>query len=110
MEVTDENVRKSDHSLETLENCVKAFSEFKREGIRKYNRCRITESHDDQIGERLYAGQKVMHSGCSGFFKKEYHYRHHKNCVLSLCAVGMNRAAAPPSPDDKEWQAVMSWM
>ena len=45
----------------------KAFSEFKREGIRKYNQCRITESHDDLIGERLYAGQKVMRSGCSGF-------------------------------------------
>ena len=72
-EFTDVNVRKSDHSLETLENCGKAFSEFKREGIRKYNQCRITESHDDMIGERLYAGQKGMRSFCSGFFKKEYY-------------------------------------
>ena len=51
-----------------------------------------------------------LYSGCSGFFKKEYYYRHHKNCVPSLCADGLNRAASPPSPDDKEWQAVMSWM
>ena len=39
---------------------VKAFSGFKREGIRKYNQCRIAESCDDLIGERLCAGQKVM--------------------------------------------------
>ena len=29
-EFTDENVRKSDHSLETLENCGKAFSQTRQ--------------------------------------------------------------------------------
>ena len=49
-------------------NRVKDFNDFKREGIRKRNQCRITENSDDLISERRCAGQKVMCSGCSGFF------------------------------------------
>ena len=32
-----------------------------------------------------------------------------KNGIPSLRAVGMNHAASLPSPDDKDWQAVMSF-
>ena len=74
---------------------MKAFNDFKREGIRKHNQCRIAENSDNLIGERLCAGQKVMFSGCSGFFKREYFYRHRKNGVLSSRAVGVTRAASP---------------
>ena len=82
---------------------VKAFNDFKREGIRKHNQCRIAENSNDLIGERLCAGQKVICSGCSGFFtKKEYFYRHRVNCALSSRAVGVNPAASLPSPDDEE--------
>ena len=89
---------------------VKAFNDFKREGIRKHKQCRIAENSDDLIGERLCTGQKVMCSGCSGFFKKENFYRHRKNCVLSSRAVGVDHAASLPSPDDEVWQGVMSGM
>ena len=88
---------------------MKAFNDLKREGIRKHNQCRIAENSDDLIGECLCTGQ-VMCSGCSGFFKKEYFYRHRKNCVLSPRAVGVKRAASLPSPDDEEWQGVMLGM
>ena len=40
---------------------VKAFNDFKREGI--------AENSDYLIGEGLCAGQKVTCSGCSSFFK-----------------------------------------
>ena len=50
-----------------------------------------------------------MRSGCSGFIKEEYYYRHRKNCVPYLNAVGVKRAASVTPPDDKEWQAVMSF-
>ena len=48
---------------------IKAFSEFQY---------RIAKSHYDLIAECLCARQKVMCSGCSGFFKKAYYYRHRK--------------------------------
>ena len=40
---------------------------------------------------------------------KEYYYRHLKNCAPYSSAVGVKRAASVTPPDDKEWQAVMSF-
>ena len=85
------------HSGSPCKERLKAFDDFRKEGIYQENKKRIKSGHGDKLYRERRQGEAplMLCNVCSGFYAKQHFHRHKERCLGKTEAADVTINAIP---------------